>query len=148
MSVTRTAMIPDLVNAGLSPRTATIDGGQLTKAGAETLGDIALALTGGFAPARGSLTLKGAANHYQRGNIPAHFMKADGSNIQIRDILPSTTALALDNTPDRRSTFPIKRVSVDCSGDVPAVTVDLDQTHDRLTQLQARLGQVGSRILQ
>lgn len=138
--VSRTATIPELAAAGLSPKTVEISGGQLTQAGAETLGDIALALYGGFAPARGSLTLKGDASHYQRGEIPAHFMRADGSNIQVRDILPSTTALALDSTPDRRTTFPMKRVSVDCSGAVPSVTVDLDQSNDRLTQLQARTG--------
>lgn len=146
-TVTRTATITELVNAGLSPRTVEIQGGTLTAAAAQTLGDIALALYGGFAPARGSLTLKGNATHYQRGDIPAHFMRADGSNIQIRDILPSTTALALDSTPDRRSTFPVKRVSVDCSGAVPVTTVDLDQSNDRLTQLQARLGITASSTL-
>ena len=139
-SVTRTANIPELTNAGISPKTVELTGGTLTQAGAETLGDLALAFYGGFAPARGSLTLKGKATHYQRGEIPAHFMRADGSNIQIRDILPSDTALGLDSTPDRRSTFPMNRVSVDCSGAVPVTTVDLDQSNDRLTQLQTRLG--------
>lgn len=146
-SVTRTATITELVNAGLSPKTVEINGGTLTQAAAQTLGDTALAFFGGFAPARGSLTLKGNASHYQRGDIPAHFMRADGSNIQVRDILPSTTALALDSTPDRRSTFPIKRVSVDCSGAVPVTTVDLDQSNDRLTQLQARLGVTATSVL-
>lgn len=146
-SVTRTATITELVNAGLSPKTVEINGGTLTLAAAQTLGDTALAFFGGFAPARGSLTLKGNASHYQRGDIPAHFMRADGSNIQVRDILPSTTALALDSTPDRRSTFPIKRVSVDCSGAVPVTTVDLDQSNDRLTQLQARLGVTATSVL-
>jgi hypothetical protein len=41
--------------------------------------------------------------------------------------------------PDRRATFPIKRVEVDCSGDYPTVNVDLDQTPEVMDALLARL---------
>jgi hypothetical protein len=47
---------------------------------------------------------------------------------------------------DRRSVFPIKRVTVDCTGAHPTVTAELDQTHDLLSILLARL-QLGAGLV-
>ncbi len=47
--------------------------------------------------------------------------------------------ITVRHAKDRGSTFPIKRVSVDCSGDEPVATVELDQSHDLLSILLARL---------
>lgn len=144
LTVTKTASIPELVDAGLSPKTLTVDGGVMTPALASLYADVWLALTGGFAPARGSIKLEGTIDHYQRGRLPASYMRADGSNIQIPDILPTTTLLAFDDTPDRRTTFPVKRVSHDAGGNTITTTVELDQTNDLLTQLQTRLGETAT----
>lgn len=138
--VTRTATVQALNDAGLT-RTTTINAGVTTPLGAQQLGDTFLALTSQQPPARGSIRLSGnAPTHYQRGRLPAHFMRADGSNIRVPDVLPSKDALSLSSAPDRRTTFPIKRVSVDCSGQMPIVSVDVDQTPDEMSALQARLG--------
>lgn len=135
--VTRTRSVPDLNGI---PRTITVNGGTLTTADAQTLGDTVLALSGGFAPARGSLSISRPVRHVTRGMLPAHYMRADGSAVRLPDILPSTTLFALDATPDRRTTFPIKRVEVDASDQaMPRVTVDVDQVNEAITALQNRL---------
>lgn len=136
--VTRTATVPDLDDAGIT-RTARLDGGTMTAAAAQTLGDAFLALSGNFAPARGSVTLSHPIRHHERGELPPHYIRADGSNLRLPDILPSETLFELSTTPDRRTTFPIHRVEVDASGDQVQVNVDLDQTNDVLSSLQARL---------
>lgn len=145
--VTRTRPVPDLESAGMSPRVARLDAGVMTTAGAETLGDAFLVLSGGFAPARGTLTISGKATHHQLGKIDAHHMRADGANLAIPDILPSTSLMGLDDTADRRTTFPIKRIQVDAAGPVPKTTVELDQTNDVLSLLQARLTAGADRVL-
>jgi hypothetical protein len=137
-TVTRTATVHALNGVGLT-RTARIDGGTLTLAGAQTLGDAFLQLTGQQSPARGSVTLSQPISHYQRGVLPPWHMRADGANLRLPDVLPSKDALSLSAAPDRRTTFPIKRVSVEASGQTPKVTVDVDQANDRLSVLQARL---------
>jgi hypothetical protein len=139
--VTRTADVPDLNGI---PREETVDGGTLTEAGAETFADALLALSGGFAPARGSAVLSQPIRHVTRGKLAPHYMRADGSAFRIPDVLPSPSLFALDSTPDRRTTFPIKRVSVDAASKaVPVVTVEVDQVNDAITALQARLAQNG-----
>jgi hypothetical protein len=135
--VTRTAVVEALVSAGIN-RKAVLQGGTMTLAAAQTLGDIALALSGGR-PARGSIRLTTPIRHRTRGRLPPHRIRADGSNIKLRDILPAVSLLGLSSAPDRRSTFPIKRVSVDASNQVPTVSVEVDQTFDALSILQARL---------
>jgi hypothetical protein len=129
---------PDLREANLSPRVAPLDAGTTTKAGAQILAEIFLDIFAGFAPARGSGTVSGKVRHYRRGKLPAYYMRADGSNLRIPDILPAETAFSLDSTPDRRTTFPIKRVSVDCSGDVPRTSVEFDQSTEALSVLLAQ----------
>jgi len=129
---------PDLREAGLSPRVFPLEAGRTTKAGAQILAEIFLGVFAGFAPARGSGSLSGKVRHYRRGKLPAYYMRADGSNLRISDILPAETAFSLDTTPDRRTTFPIKRVSVDCSGDTPRTTVELDQSTEALSTLLAQ----------
>lgn len=146
-TVTRTRTSPDLVAAGASPKTLVLDAGVLSPAAAQTLGDVSLALAGAFAPARGSVRIDGRVRHIDRGDVPAFYMKADGSNLQVPDILPSNTMLALDDSPDRRTTFPIKRVAHDAGGDVVSTTVELDQSNDSLTQLQNRLDAAARRTL-
>lgn len=133
----RSTAVPDLDAAGLT-RVAEYNLGKGEKEDAEAAGDLFLTVWGQFAPARGSLTLKGRCQHHSRGDLPIVYFRADGSNLRIPDILPSTTALALDSTPDKRTTFPVKRVEIDCSGSVPAATVELDQANDTLSILQAR----------
>ena len=135
--VRRTTTVPDLDAAGLT-RVAEYDLGKGDKADAEAAGDVFLAIWGQFAPARGSISVKGELRHRERGYLPSYYMRADGSNLRIPDILPTTTALGLTTSPDRRTTFPIKRVEVDASGPVPVATVDLDQANDTLSTLQAR----------
>jgi hypothetical protein len=142
--LTRTASVPALNDANL-PRTARLDAGSKTTEGAEALGDAFLALSGNFAPARGSVTRTQPIRHHLRGELPAHYMRADGSNLRLLDILPSASLFELDADPDRRSTFPIKRVDVDAGGEVPRVTIDVDQTNDVLSALQARLA-VGAEL--
>jgi hypothetical protein len=129
---------PDLQAAGLSPRVYALDAGTTTDAGAQLLAEIFLNVYAGFAPARGSGSLLGTVRHYQRGEIPAYYLRADGANIRIPDILPAETAFALDATPDRRTTFPVKRVTVDCSGDSPKTIVEFDQSTDSLATLMAQ----------
>lgn len=131
--------VPDLDAAGLT-RVYQLDAGEAELTDAESLGEVFLAVFGQFAPARGSLKVVGPLRHYRRGELPPEYMRANGSNVRIPDILPSTTALSLDSTPDRRTTFPIKRVEVDCSGGEPAAAVELDQANDLLSVLQARMG--------
>ena len=135
-SVTRTATVPDL---GDEVRETTLDAGQSTQTDAQRLGDSFLALSGGFAPARGSVTFSQPIRHYRRGPLSPAYLRADGSNIRIPDVLPAETLFALDDTPDRRTTFPIRRVEVDASGEIPVVSVELDQANDDMTTLQARL---------
>lgn len=129
---------PELRSAGLSPRVFPLDAGTMTKAGAQILAESFLALFAGFAPARGSGTLSGRIRHYRRGLLPSIYLRADGSNMRIPDVLPAETTFSLDSTPDRRTTFPIKRVNVDASGDVPRVNVEFDQANDSLAMLLAQ----------
>jgi hypothetical protein len=133
---TRTATVPALLG---SHRKKRLDGGTLTQAGAQQLGDAFLALSAQRPPARGSVALTGRLNHYRRGSLPPVYMRADGSNLRLPDVLPSEDALSLSSAPDRRTTFPVKRVTVDASGDIPKVSVDVDQSLDTLAILQARL---------
>jgi len=137
--VTRSIIVPELDETGLSPRVMQISAGTMPKARAEELGDAALALQGGVAPARGRVTVSRPIRHHQRGPLPPYYMRADGANFRLPDILPTQTLFALDSSPDRRTTFPIKRVDVDASGEVPSVSVELDQTNSLLSVLQARL---------
>ncbi|HEY0391023.1 MAG TPA: hypothetical protein VGC63_04875 [Solirubrobacterales bacterium] len=139
--VTRTAYVPELNGI---PREESVDGGKLTTAGAETLGDAILALSGGFAPARGTVVISQPIRHVSRGVLPSHYMRADGSAFRIPDVLPSPSLFALDSTPDRRTTFPIKRIAVDAaSKSVPVTTVEVDQTNDAISTLETRLAQNG-----
>lgn len=139
--VTRTRNVPALTAAGITTKKPPggIDGGTLTTAMAQTLGDVFLLLNSGDPPARGSFTIRGCATHYQRGKRSVQYMRADGSNIRVPDVLPSSSALALTTAPDRRTTFPIKRIEVDASGPTPEATVSVDQTDDRFAVLQARM---------
>lgn len=133
---------PDLARAGLSPRTYPLNVGTTTKAGARIYAEIFLDLFAGFAPARGSGSLTGSVRHYRRGRIPAYYMRADGANVRVPDILPAETTFALSEAPDRRTTFPIKRVTVDCSGDMPRTTVEFDQSTEALASLLAQEAQM------
>lgn len=139
--ITRTTSVGALADAGFSRR-AKLDAGTMTASGAAALGDVFLTLTGQQPPARGSITLSGPITHYRRGKLPPHYLRADGSNIRVPDVLPSSDAVSLSSAaaPDRRTTFPIKRVSVDAAGNVPKVTVEVDQSNDLLSVLQARMG--------
>lgn len=134
-----------LDEAGITARTATLQGGTLDQEGAQQLGDAFLLLSSGNPVSRGSAIISGPVRHISHGVIPAHHMRADGSNLSVPDAFPDRDALALRISADRRSVFPIKRVSVDCSGDKPVTTVELDQTHDLLSILLARL-QLGTSI--
>lgn len=142
--VTRTRSVPDLDDAGITRR-ARLDGGSMTLAAAETLGDAFLAFTSGFSPARGSAVISRPLKHHARGEIPPWYLRADGSNLRIPDVFP---AISLTDTsgPDRRTTFPIRRVEIDAGGEAPRVTVELDQTSDLLSALQARLGQAAELV--
>jgi hypothetical protein len=143
----RTATVPELDEADPPiTRVGRVDGGLRSSEGAERLGDVFLALSGSRAPARGDAVISQAVRHRDRGLIAPWFMRADGSNIRIPDVLPSRELLALSREPDRRSTFPIKRVSVDCSGAVPQVSVSVDQAVDVMSQLQAQLGAASERV--
>lgn len=137
--VTRTIASPDLDGAGIT-RKYPLQGGKRSLTGAQQLGDAFLALSGGFAPARGSVTISRPIRHYQRGLLGPEYLRADGSNMRISDILPSTTLFTLDSTPDKRTTFPMKRVEVDASGPAITASVELDQANDTIAALQARLG--------
>jgi hypothetical protein len=138
-TVTVTAEVPDL--NGMH-RTEAIDIGKETRAGAEAFGIAFLALSGSFAPARGSAAISRPVLHVDRGPLPAHYMRADGSAFQVQGILPASSVFALDQTPNRRTTFPIKRVSVDASSKAnPVASVEVDQSADAIAALQARLAQ-------
>lgn len=139
-TVTRSVRVEELERAGLSPKTRDISAGTLTDAAARTLADTLLYLSGGFAPARGSATIERPLRHHERGMLPPCYLRADGSNLRIPDILPSTTLFDLSTAPDRRTTFPIKRVTVSASGQKLSASVEIDQTNDLLDVLQARLG--------
>ncbi len=136
--VRREVDVPDLDGAGLD-RVFDLPLGKGELEDAEAAGDLFLAIWGQFAPARGTVTLRSPIRHWQRGELWPCYLRADGANLRISDILPSSTALTLDRTPDRRTTFAIKRVDVDCSGSVPAASVELDQANDTLTVLQSRV---------
>lgn len=82
---TRTQAVKELDERGIT-RTKTLDGGTLSSGAADLLGDTFLRLSGGAPPARGSVRLSGPVNHYVRGRMPAHHMRADGSNLAIEDI--------------------------------------------------------------
>ncbi len=137
-SVTRTRTVAEL---GDETQTKTVDAGTMTTAGAEAYGDAVLALYGGFAPARGSAELSGPVTHHYRGPLSPTAMRADGSNLRVPDVLPSTTLFELSADPDRRTTFPVQRVEVDASGEVPKASVELDQAHDVMAALAAQLEQ-------
>lgn len=138
-TIRRTVDVPDLDGAGLS-RVYPLDIGKSKQEVAEQMGDAFLAIWGQFAPARGSFATSLPVRHYQRGELSPVYLRADGSNVRIGNILPSTDALALDSSPDRRTTFPVKRIEVNCSGEVPVAQVEIDQTNDTLSILQARQG--------
>lgn len=144
--LTRTAEVRELIDAGMSPKTLKLDGATLTEAAAEALADTFLALAGGFAPARGSVTIERPIRHHTRGLLPPCYLRADGSNLRIPDILPTSTLFDLDAAPDRRTTFPIRRVTVDAGGEKVSATVELDQSNDLLDVLQARLGLAAERL--
>lgn len=138
-TVAVTAEVPDLNGI---PRTEAQDIGKATRAGAEAYGAAFLALSGNFAPARGSATVSCPVRHVSRGMVAPHRMRADGSAIQVAGILPASSVFALDSTPNRRTIFPIKRVSVDASSKAnPVASVEVDQSNDLMTALQARLAQ-------
>ncbi len=137
--VVRTIASDALLDAGIKTRTANLDGGTLDAEGAQQLGDAFLQLSAGQPVSRGSATISGHVHHFRDGLVPAHFMRADGSNLFVPDAFADRDALALNQPADRRSIFPIKRITVDCSGDKPTVTAELDQTHDLLSILLARL---------
>ncbi len=138
-TITRTREVPDLNEI---PREESIDGGKMTEAGAEALGDAVLALSGSFAPARGSVVLSQPVRHRTRGWLPAHYLQADGSPLQILGILPASTLFSLDTTPNRRTVFPVKRVSVNAGDKAnPVATAELDQGNPAVSALQARLAQ-------
>jgi hypothetical protein len=134
----RTATIPVLDAAGISPHTQEIDGGTLTQAAAQQLGDRFFEIQGTDPPARGTAVLSGPVTHTERGELPPHFMRADGANVKIPEALPYSEAISLSRV-DRRTVFPIWRVAVDASGEQPRVTIELDQASDRLSMIQARL---------
>jgi hypothetical protein len=129
--------VPDLDAAELS-REYTMNIGTATAEIAQAEAEAFLARWGQFAPARGSFTVKQPIRHHRRGDISPLYMRADGSNVRIPDILPAATLFALDSSPDLRTTFPIKRVSIDASGEVPAASVEVDQADDSLSVLQSR----------
>lgn len=129
--------VPDLDAAGMT-RKKTLTIGQATAAIATTRGESFLAIWGQFAPARGSFTVSNPVRHYRRGLLNPSYMRADGSNVRIPDILPAETLFALDATPDLRTTFPIKRVTIDAGGPTIAANVEVDQADDSLSVLQAR----------
>lgn len=142
--VVRTLTSSDLEAAGMSGKTARVNGGRLTPAAATVIADAILAWNGGYAPASGQATIARPIRHTTRGELPPHYLRADGALLRIPDILPSSTLFALDDTPDRRTTFPIKRVRVDLSGAYPKATVELDQTNHLVSTLQARADLAGS----
>jgi hypothetical protein len=146
--VVRTTVVRDLVEAGMSPRTFALDAGQATAEDAAALGDAFLALSGGFAPARGSVAIaQPQIRHATKGRIPSHWMRADGSAIRLIDVLPNYQAMGLSSTPERRSTFPIKEVVVDASDRAqPRTTVTVDQSREDMSVLQARLSLDTARI--
>lgn len=140
----RTAVIPALEEAGLglnaTPREQELDAGPATQATAQQFGDTYFGVQGTDPPSRGSLQLSLPVQHASRGKLPPHYMRADGSAVKIRDALPRSESMSLGRA-DRRTVFPIQRVSVDASNSsVPQVSVDLDQTPDRLSVIQARMG--------
>lgn len=128
---------PDLDAAGLT-RIYSLSIGVATTAIAEARGQAFLETWGQYAPARGSFTVSEPVRHYRRGRLSPLYFRADGANVRMPDILPASTLFALDSTPDLRTTFPIKRVTVDLSRGAPAATVEVDQADDTLSVLQAR----------
>ena len=134
--VTRAAPVDELDFEKVKP----IEGGVMTTEGAETLADAHLSLFGGFVPARGSFSLSTPVKHTVRGTVAPWFMRADGSVVNLRGVLPSSRLFSLNTGAERRSQFPIKRVSVDCSNPVPRVSVDVDQTSEAMETLANRLG--------
>lgn len=138
-TIRREVDVPDLDGAGIT-RVYPLDIGKSRQDVAEQMGDAFLAIWGQFAPARGGFSTSAPVRHHERGELSPVYLRADGSNVRLGGILPSTSALTLDSSPDRRTTFPIKRVEVDCSGEVPAARVDVDQANDTLSILQARQG--------
>jgi len=138
--IVRTATVPVLDELGLTKEPPEgIDAGVSTEDMAAQRGDIFLALSGNRPPARGSVSISQPITHYRRGRLAPHHMRADGSNIRVPDVLPARDLFSLSLQPDRLTTFPIKRVSVDASGPVPKVTAEVDQVNDLMSQLTARL---------
>jgi hypothetical protein len=143
----RTTVVPELDEANPPiTKVGRVDGGLRSSEGADQLGDAFLALSGSRAPARGDLVIVKQLRHKSRGMVAPWLMRADGANIRVPDVLPSRELLSLSREPDRRSTFPIKRVHVDCSGAVPRVSVSVDQAVDVMSQLQAQLGAASERV--
>lgn len=132
-----TKTVPALAEAGI-PSDLEIDAGTTTQAGAQRLADVAFQLQGTDPPSRGSIEITQAVKHRERGLIDPIHMRADGSNVKIPNALTKGEAFSLERV-DRRTVFPIQRVSVDASGAIPRVNVDLDQTADQLSVLQAQL---------
>lgn len=117
-----------------------LDAGLVTQADAQALGDLRLQTSSGQAPARGTIAPL-AVTHYRRGKLGPWHMKADGSNIRLPDCLPARDVFSLTNSPDRKTTFPIRRVEVDAGGSFPKVTVEVDQALDAVSVAQARFAQ-------
>jgi hypothetical protein len=130
--------VAELAENGLSPRTYELNGGTLDPDAAAALANVFLAIMAQGAPARGSATLTRRLFHKDRGRMEPQYIRADGSNLRIPDVLPTTTLFDLDTTPDKRTTFPIKRVNVSV-GDTVEASLELDQNSEMLSVLQARL---------
>jgi hypothetical protein len=139
----RTAVIPALEDAGMGlaqgPRELELDAGVGSQGSAQRHGDIFFALQGTDPPSVGSVELERRIRHASRGYLPPHYMRADASTLRITDALPYSQSISLQ-TVDRRTVFPIQRVDVDASGPAPRVAVDLAQSSDRMSALQAREG--------
>lgn len=137
---TREAEVAEL--EGLE-RTLPIDGGTSTETAAQALAAAAFALSGGFVPARGQVVLAASARDRTLGPVSPARVRADGSNLRLPDVLPSATLFELDRDPERRTSFPIRRVEVTVGATV-AAAIDVDQGSDWLSALQARLALRGS----
>jgi len=117
-----------------------LDAGVATESSAQSIGQLFLDIIGNSPPAKGTIVLSGTIQHHEKGDIPAHYLRADGSNIKITDILGGyNKSLIESNHVDYQTIFPIKRVVVSVKEGEPEVTIEVDQTNDSLTALQARL---------
>lgn len=122
-------------------RKARLDGGTMTSAGADQLGTAFLSLISPFAPARGTITISGQVNSPGSGqNKEAYHIKADGSYLILNDVSFPQDLFHPDTVSANRSNaFPIKRVETTVSGNTYSTAIEVDQTNDLLSILQARL---------